>query len=95
MSRETTSDEDAEIRLLSLANHKRKFALELGLPMSALQQGAFERGIDNEWFTLVDVASIAFAPGRVMRVFRLTEAGFKRLAELVSLKGISNLGDPT
>lgn len=88
--RETTSDEDAEIRLLSLANHKRKFALELGLPMSSLQQGAFERGIDNEWFTLVDVSPLAVEPRRAMRVFRLTDAGLKRLAELLSMKTLAN-----
>lgn len=91
--RQTTSDEDDEIRLLSLANHKRKFAIEFGLQMSDQQQLAFERGIDNEWFTLVDISPVTFAPGRVMRIFRLTEAGFKRLGELLSKKPLSNLGE--
>ena len=95
MTREVTSDEEAEIQLLSSANHRGKFAIELGHVLPPAQQIAFERGIDNQWFTLVDVAPLAVTPDRLTRVFRLTEAGWHRLDHLLSRKGISNLGEPT
>ncbi len=66
---------DADRRLLALANEKGKFAIQIGCPMDEALQAAFERGIDNEWFTLVDIAPLAHADGRVCRVFRLTETG--------------------
>lgn len=88
--KEVTDEEEADIRLLSMANYKNKFAVELGFRLTEGQQDSLERGIDNQWFTLVDVTPIESAPGRVMRIFRLTEAGVKRLAELVSLKTLSH-----
>ncbi len=76
------TDDEADLELLSLANHKRKFGIALGLPMDAPKQFAFERGIDNEWFTLVDVSQVAAVRGVVLRIFRLTDAGMARLTEL-------------
>jgi hypothetical protein len=78
-------ESDAEFELLSMANEKRKFAIEIGLEVAHLQP-AFERGIDEDWFRLVDVSFVAasVARGRLMRVFRLTDAGLARLAELAA-----------
>lgn len=76
--------EDGEFRLLSLANNdRRKFAIQMGYGMDKALQEAFERGIDEQWFTLVDVSPIHAAPdGRVMRIFRLTDSGFQHFARL-------------
>jgi hypothetical protein len=73
-----TSENKADAELLALANEKGKFAIQIGFPMPEPLQEAFERGIDNEWFTLVDVSAIAHSDGRYCRVFRLTQAGWKR-----------------
>lgn len=82
----TTPEEIADMALLGLANEKHKFGIELGY-MPKARVDAFERGIDNEWFTLVDLsAGVGAAPGRVLRVFRLTEAGRARLLLLKAKK---------
>lgn len=76
------SADDEDFRLLSLANHKRKFALSVLVDDPALQP-ALERGIDSRWFDLVDVSFIAATKEpTLMRIFRLTDAGLARLAEL-------------
>lgn len=68
--------------LLTLANEKGKFAIEASYDDPRMQ-AALQRAIDNEWITLVDVTTtMAYAPGRLMRVFRLTEKGRNRRAEL-------------
>jgi len=78
------SDDDADFWLLMLANEKRKFAIQIGYTLKPEQQAAFERGIDNHWFDLVDVSPVSEAPASmIMRIFRLTEAGIARLEELV------------
>lgn len=90
-----TDDEEAELRLLSLSNHKRKFAIQVGLNPGGehgtdADQLALERGIDEEWFTLVDISTVTAAGRPVpMRVFRLTEKGLVRLADLARMKGVS------
>ena len=68
-------DPEADLRLLSLANEKRKFAIQIGYPMDADLQFAFERGIDNEWFTLVDISHVASAVGAGTQSRRLLAAG--------------------
>lgn len=76
--------------LLSLASEKRKFAIELGCAMEPGMIDAFERGIDKEWFTLVDISTqVAASPGRVLRVFRLTNAGMAYLVELKMKRAFS------
>jgi hypothetical protein len=75
-------EDKADLELLGLANEKRKFAIALDYKNIHLQE-ALERGIDNQWFTLVDVSVIAVTAKPVlMRVFRLTDAGLTRLAQL-------------
>lgn len=81
LTRVMTNDE-ADFRLLSLANEKRKFGIAVGLKIDPALQFALERGIDNEWFTLVDISATAICPSQVLRIFRLTDAGLKRLAEV-------------
>jgi len=77
------TDDNADLELLSLANEKGKFGLELGYRLEPHLQFAFERGIDSEWFTFVDLSRIAAVPGaRYMRIFRLTENGRARLEAL-------------
>lgn len=89
MSEYTKAENDAaDLTLLSLASAKRKFGLSLGgftePPIRAPIQAAFERGIDYHWFDLVDVSPLPAATGdlRLMRVFRLTDAGHQRLRDL-------------
>lgn len=65
----------ADLEILSLANEKGKFAIEIGARMSPLQKQGFERGIDKQYFTLVDVSPIANHPDRLFRIFRLTPLG--------------------
>lgn len=80
------SDDDHDFRLLSLANENSKFALQLGGVADAELQFAFERGIHAEWFTLVDVGPISAMPGKLFRIFRLTQAGRVRLAQLAETR---------
>ena len=89
-----TLQEKADLELLSLSNEKYKFVLEYG-PLLPPLQAAFERGIDKEWFTFVDLCPAAAMPAtallplagqRSMRVFRLTQAGVDRLNVLKFLK---------
>lgn len=81
--RHGTSTETADYQLLSLANEKGKFAIDLsGTPADYIE--AFERGIDEQWFALVDISRIAASPDRLMRVFRLTDRGTARLNDLRS-----------
>jgi hypothetical protein len=76
-----TADE-ADRALLQRANDNRKFAIPVAPWEDSELQEAFERGLDNEWFTLVDVSPIEIMPRTVFRIFRLTPAGLLRLAEL-------------
>ena len=80
-----TKDEEADFYLLGLANNeKHKFAIQVAMELTQSVQDAFERGIDFQWFTLVDVSTVTLTGDRLMRVFRLTEAGLARFAELSS-----------
>jgi hypothetical protein len=83
-----TPDERADLGLLTLANEKGKFAMQLGYTPSPAAQAAFERGIDLEWFTLVDLAPVAEYPDRLFRVFRLTLAGHARHKELLDMNEV-------
>lgn len=76
------SDDRADLELLSMANEKGKFGLDLrGIDDPNLQH-ALERGIDQDLFTLVDISFVAMLPLVLMRVFKLTPKGRRRLAEL-------------
>lgn len=80
--------ERAELKVLSLANDKHKFAIQVGyIHEDDEVQLALERGMDNDWFTLIDVAPVSVAPGRLMRVFKLTLEGRQHLHRL-RLKGV-------
>ena len=83
MFKRIITHDQAEWEILKLANEKGKFAIQMGAIPEEDLQTAFERGIDNDWFTLVDVGPLAHAsPGMVMRVFKLTAAGRARHDEL-------------
>lgn len=78
-----TKEQMDDLKLLSMVNDKLKFSVEIGYTAWGQSgQDAFERGIDHQYFTLVDVGYIAAAPGRVMRTFRLTQDGARRLGDL-------------
>ncbi len=75
--------DEADWEILKLANEKKKFAVQVGAGPSQEQQNALERGIDNDWFSLVDVGPIAHGPpGMMMRIFKLTVTGVTRRDEL-------------
>lgn len=77
------TDDEADWNILKLANPKGKFAIQVGPLPVRQEQEAFERGIDNEWWRLVDIGPVSSAPrGLVFRIFKLTEAGRARRVEL-------------
>ena len=79
------TDDSADLELLKLANEKGKFAIQLGYRLEPYMQFALERGMDSEWFTLVDISPVSVVPGSgYLRIFRLTEKGRARLASLDS-----------
>ena len=84
LQRVVTNDE-ADLRLLERANEKRKFGVAVGLVLPDDLQRALERGMDKEWFTLIDIAVAGDASPQMLRLFRLTDAGMKRLAEVRAL----------
>jgi hypothetical protein len=49
------TDDQADLRLLNLANAKGKFGLQMGVILDRYEQEAFERGIDKDWFNRVRV----------------------------------------
>lgn len=78
------SDDEADFRLLSVADRKRKFVVQLGHVLESEFQCALDRGIDNNWFILLDVTTAIDLPGKIFRVFRLTASGERRLNELAA-----------
>ena len=75
--------DEADFHVLSLANKKRKFAVPLGARVAQDIQDAIERGFDNQWFQLIDLSTMnEGGVGVIYRIFRLTDAGLDRLAEL-------------
>lgn len=80
--------DQADWELLSLANEKGKFGIGLSTVLDEDLQLAFERGIDAQWFTFVDLSTVASIPGAgLIRLYRLTEAGAARRAELAAEHG--------
>lgn len=78
-----STDEECDWDILRRANDKGKFAIELGQVMCDHLQAAFERGINNSWWTMVDLSFIAEYPSRSpMRIFKLTTFGESRRAQL-------------
>ncbi|WP_155248592.1 hypothetical protein [Bradyrhizobium japonicum] len=81
--------DQADWELLSLANEKGKFGIGLATKLEEDQQLAFERGIDAQWFTFVDLSTVASMPGAgLIQLYRLTEAGAARRAELAANHGV-------
>jgi hypothetical protein len=85
MNYESTSRQQlrSDYRLLSMATDDTdKFALEIGLQLDEDLNEAFERGIQHDWFTLVDVGPIALKMNSCFRIFKLTLSGRKLKASL-------------
>jgi hypothetical protein len=77
------TEQEADYKVLSLATEDTfKFALGITMIMNEPMQLAFERGLGRDWFRLIDVSPVSAARGQVCRVFKLTDAGRARLAEL-------------
>ncbi len=73
------AQDEADLRLLQLANEKGKFALSIGTIPDMNLQLAFERGIDQHWFMFVDIGPLAHGGGpELFRIFKLTQNGFAR-----------------
>lgn len=82
----SATPDEADLYILGLANEKGKFAIEVGLRLKPCAQEALERGMDNEWFTLIDISHANIAPSLLLRIFRLTPAGKHRLSVLKTLE---------
>lgn len=80
--------DQADYDLLSMANERGKFGLDIQGIDDVNLQYALERGIDEDWFTLVDVSFVANMPGVLMRVFKLTPLGRQRLNLLKEVDGV-------
>ena len=76
-----SASDQAELAILELASDNGKFAVPIGMPLTAEQNTAFEAGLMQDWYRLLDVAMIAAFPG-VSRVFLLTDKGWHRRAVL-------------
>jgi hypothetical protein len=77
----------AEYRLFQMANEKGKFALDQDHRLIPRElQEALERGFDNDWWQLIDVAIILHSAGRPVRVFKLLPAGKARFEWLKWVK---------
>jgi hypothetical protein len=87
----TPLEAKSDLKILGLANEIGKFALEVGFTPSPPIQQAFETGIDEQWFTLVDVSPLSFAPSHLCRVFKLTPKGEERKREC--LRAIATEGN--
>ena len=78
-------EDAADAELLSLATEDTgKFAIGIDYKLSDALQLALERGMQNEWFRLVDVSVAAESQGHICRIFLLTAAGRWRLKRLKS-----------
>jgi len=77
------SDDEADESVLSRANEKGKFAVPLNFILGEALQLAFERGLELEWYTFIDLTPLAnVREAGLARVFKLTPAGWSRLREL-------------
>ena len=77
------SEDEADAEILSLATEDTgKFAIGVGYPLPEPMQLALERGMQNEWFRLVDVSFVEAAPTHLCRIFLLTAAGRWRRSQL-------------
>jgi hypothetical protein len=65
----------AILSILGLANEKGKFAVAIGIALDEMRQTMLERGMDEDWFRLIDVTPLAAAPTYFNRVFKLTPTG--------------------
>jgi hypothetical protein len=63
------------LAILDLANENGKFAIAVGLDIGPGKQITLERGMNEDWFRLIDVTPINAAPGQLCRVFKLTPTG--------------------
>lgn len=78
-----TQHDEGDFSILKLANQNGKFAIAMNEALSVTVCGAVNRGLENGWITCLTWACILdAAPGVVCTVFRLTESGKARLAEL-------------
>lgn len=71
------------LEVLKLANKEHgKFAISVGAAFCEDHQKAFEEGLNEDLYRLIDVSPIAEMPDMLFRIFRLTDRGHYRLAQL-------------
>lgn len=77
------TEDQADFDLLSLATDDTgKFAIAINCILPTHIQLAFERGLQNEWMRLIDIAFPAAVPNHLCRIFLLTKAGRDHRDEL-------------
>jgi hypothetical protein len=81
------TDDEADFRVLSLGKENGKFAVPVNATGGEDLWRAFERGLDNDWYRLIDIVPVTAAQGRLSRVFRLTDAGRERLKQVTPPEG--------
>lgn len=72
--------EKEDLAFLNVASDKGVFNIEIGSGLEIGMSNAFDRGVDEEWFTLIDVRPIGSE--KSFRVFRLTKRGLARRTAL-------------
>ena len=75
------TEDEADLKLFSLASEKRKFAIAVGHFPGQDLQDALERAQVRDHVRLIDVSTVS-ATLSLMRVFMLTDTGMERLAAL-------------
>lgn len=69
--------------ILAKADQKGNFIMMLGATMCDHQKAAFERGVDKNWWQMVDIRFVPSDIGPTLaRIFKLTNYGEARRATL-------------
>lgn len=80
-----TDEENAEFTLMMTADGNGRFAVPLDCAFNEHGQAAFDRGA-GVLFNLIDVCPVLINQQPVTcRIFKLTDAGLKRLAALAAM----------
>lgn len=78
-----TDEDQALLGILELANERGKFAVPMTARLCASCVPAFERGLEEDLYRLLDVTPFCAAlPGQVVKVFKLTDVGWYRMKVL-------------
>jgi hypothetical protein len=82
------TEDHYDFEILRLANENGKFAIPFNYEINKGKKDytglvqAIERGIDNNWFFLIDISPLMWDPSRIYRIYRLTPEGKSRKLQL-------------